>query len=511
LNRTLVDLPGWIHSESKTQSKKDVAIVQSLIREYIANTRTILLAVVSAKNDYANQVVLQECRNIDKDGTRTLGIITKPDTLTTPAAIRTWIDLAQNRDIYFKLGWQLLRNRADDERDRSFLERNLEETAFFDREGFKDLPKSMKGIDSLRTRLSKLLFNHLKSEIPKLKKELDSELDSVSSKLQALGEKRGTLLEQRLYLTKVFMDIHQLLDSGVRGIYENSYFGIAETDSSIIDSLNNAKRLRAVVQFLNLRFADNMRLRGHAFHLVENVDDKSPNSEAEQVAMDTGKGPNDNEGIDYHNKVEEKEWPEPDKITTQKALDWVKSILIRNRGRELPGLFNPMIVSQLFLDKSQRWESMAEQHIEAVSKVCKRFIHDVVSNLASPDIASRLISHSVESSLDAAETKAREELKQLLEDTKSHPISYNHYFTDNLQKKQQERFTNRMAIITEKCQVNLLRNGSLVPYIEPTKLAAKSSDIFEPDMTKYSAEQALDALDAYYKVNGSMPDLSVAC
>jgi GTP-binding protein EngB required for normal cell division len=87
--RTLVDLPGWIHSESKTQSKKDIAIVQSLIREYIANDRTILLAVVSAKNDYANQVVIQECRNIDKDGSRTLGIITKADTLKTLAAIRT--------------------------------------------------------------------------------------------------------------------------------------------------------------------------------------------------------------------------------------------------------------------------------------------------------------------------------------------------------------------------------------------------------------------------------------
>jgi hypothetical protein len=90
-------LPGWVHSESKSQTKDDVKVVQSLIREYISNERTILLAVISAKNDYANQVILQECRNIDKDGCRTLGIITKTDTLTTPEAEKIWIDLAQNK------------------------------------------------------------------------------------------------------------------------------------------------------------------------------------------------------------------------------------------------------------------------------------------------------------------------------------------------------------------------------------------------------------------------------
>ncbi|KAF2158313.1 hypothetical protein M409DRAFT_38339 [Zasmidium cellare ATCC 36951] len=53
---TIVDLPGLIHSHSKTQSAEDVQLVRSLVRRYIESSRSIVLAIVSAKNDYANQL-----------------------------------------------------------------------------------------------------------------------------------------------------------------------------------------------------------------------------------------------------------------------------------------------------------------------------------------------------------------------------------------------------------------------------------------------------------------------
>jgi hypothetical protein len=56
---TLVDLPGLIHSETKTQSSDDVQLVWDLVERYISNPRTIILAIVSAKNDYANQIILK--------------------------------------------------------------------------------------------------------------------------------------------------------------------------------------------------------------------------------------------------------------------------------------------------------------------------------------------------------------------------------------------------------------------------------------------------------------------
>lgn len=47
---------------------------------------------------------------------RTLGIITKPDYLREGSQNELdWIELAQNKNIYFKLGWYMLKNRADDD------------------------------------------------------------------------------------------------------------------------------------------------------------------------------------------------------------------------------------------------------------------------------------------------------------------------------------------------------------------------------------------------------------
>jgi len=53
----IVDLPGLIHSHNKHQIEHDVNLVTSLVAKYMANPRSIILAVVSAKNDFSNQIV----------------------------------------------------------------------------------------------------------------------------------------------------------------------------------------------------------------------------------------------------------------------------------------------------------------------------------------------------------------------------------------------------------------------------------------------------------------------
>lgn len=79
---TMVDLPGLIHSENKQQSAADIDLITDVVKGYMTEPRSIILAVVSAKNDYANQVVLKLAREADGSGTRTLGVVTKPDTLS---------------------------------------------------------------------------------------------------------------------------------------------------------------------------------------------------------------------------------------------------------------------------------------------------------------------------------------------------------------------------------------------------------------------------------------------
>ena len=82
-----------------------------MVYEYMTNQRSIILAVISAKNDYANQIVLKLARQVDPQGRRTLGVITKPDTLPVGSESElSFINLAQNMDIKFRLGWHVLKN-----------------------------------------------------------------------------------------------------------------------------------------------------------------------------------------------------------------------------------------------------------------------------------------------------------------------------------------------------------------------------------------------------------------
>lgn len=134
---TIVDLPDLIHSENKSQSRSDVEIVARLVESYIKNKRTIILAVITAKNIYANQIILQRARQIDPTGDHTLDIITKPDTLYAGSQSEvTFISLAQNEDsvVQFRLGWHILKNKDYELKDCSFLERNQSESTFFDQE-----------------------------------------------------------------------------------------------------------------------------------------------------------------------------------------------------------------------------------------------------------------------------------------------------------------------------------------------------------------------------------------
>ena len=76
LHLTIVDLPGLI---SVSENERDMQLVSDLVDSYLESSRTIVLAVVPASSDVDTQGIIQRARRYDKDGVRTVGIITKPD------------------------------------------------------------------------------------------------------------------------------------------------------------------------------------------------------------------------------------------------------------------------------------------------------------------------------------------------------------------------------------------------------------------------------------------------
>ncbi|KAK1710259.1 P-loop containing nucleoside triphosphate hydrolase protein, partial [Colletotrichum lupini] len=115
LQLSIVDLPGLISVSSEEQSQADVEAVHAMVRSYLKSTRTIILAVVQASNDFANQGIIKIAREYDPDGQRTVGIITKPDLINAGAEAKL-ANIAKNKDaIKLKLGFFLLKNPSPSE------------------------------------------------------------------------------------------------------------------------------------------------------------------------------------------------------------------------------------------------------------------------------------------------------------------------------------------------------------------------------------------------------------
>lgn len=259
---TIVDLPGLIHSENKKQSSQDVELVKSLVANYMANPRSIILAVVTAKNEFANQIVLKRAREVDPQGLRTLGIITKRDTLSPGSALeKDFLCLARNEDIKFQLGWHVLRNLDTGGGDCNNVDRDEQEKLYFRESNFKNLPSRCIGIVSLRKRLSQVLFDQVRAELPRLMEDIESGIKFCRFALEKLGPSRTSIEEQRAFLIELSQEYSALCKDAIRGDYEDTFFQ---------DGLYTDRRLCATVINKHIAFEEAIRLHGARWVIVEN-------------------------------------------------------------------------------------------------------------------------------------------------------------------------------------------------------------------------------------------------
>jgi GTP-binding protein EngB required for normal cell division len=193
---TLVDLPGFIHSATKQQTAQDVSLIDNIVTQYLRRPQSIILAVVSAKNDPGSQIILNKAGDMDPDGRWTLGIITKPDTLTAGSEDeQEFIVLTNNETVKFSLGWHVVRNLNLETENDKLTTREEKEAKFFSESNLRSLPPHLIGISFLRRRLSRVLFDLIRSELPQLVENISAKI-SVTKEIQAkMGPSRSKVEE----------------------------------------------------------------------------------------------------------------------------------------------------------------------------------------------------------------------------------------------------------------------------------------------------------------------------
>ncbi|MCJ1281197.1 hypothetical protein MMC26_000515 [Xylographa opegraphella] len=495
---TLVDLPGLIQTETKGVTKSDVEMVKEITHHYVSQPRTICLAVISATNDYANQGILTKVREVDPEGERTLGIITKPDRLPSGSGSESaFLNLARNDDIFFKLGWHVLKNRSFEEALSSFMERNASEGTYFNNSNFKVIPKECVGIEALRVRLSQLLFEHVKRELPKLREDLEEALSVAQSQLGLLGNRRATPEDCRAFMAQLSLDYYETCKAAVNGHYEGEYFNHKTDKTFSLKSPATIRRLRAAVQYMNTGFSDALRNTGHKYQIARNSTTTAEVATPGEAALEE-----ETEDVPTISQP-----GVPTRLSSSEALKWVEQVLVRTRGRELPGNFNPLIIGELFWEQSSKWQQLAADHVEKVAHVCTQFLDGLLVAKAPKDIVSRLwVSHIQDVLKERSETAAQE-LEMLVDDIQNYPINYNHYYTDTIKKQRldrQKRALNKAITDAKTCPRyydSSSKEWRTVTDVDTEQVITQYSQHIDPDMEKHSCEEALDCMMAIYRVS----------
>ncbi|KAI4709423.1 hypothetical protein J4E89_006172 [Alternaria sp. Ai002NY15] len=461
---TLVDLPGLFQAGSRSQSDTDAETVRSLVLSYMRNPRSIILAVVSAKNDFNNQSITKYSRDIDPAGERTLGLITKPDTLDKGSEMeRFYFELAENKEVRFRLGWHVLRNRGYVSKDTTTKERDEAEALFFETGVWQELSADQAGVHSLKPRLSKILKDHIVAQLPEVLAQIKGGIAECTKRLTTLGTSRATTQDQRRYLMQVSQSFTELIRAAVDGQYSNPFFGDASADEGY------QRRLRAVLQTTLIEFAADMRKKGHAVTILDEVF--------------TG--------------------PLPQYQTSRAHyIANVSKLLERSRGRELPGTFDPLIVGQLFHEQRKPWPDMVDECLETIIRAAHMLARKALEHVCDDTTLAGLTRRYIDVRLAKLTAELRIKVAELLTPhDSSHPITYNHYLTDNVQKAQSQRqakaFKQSLTDVlggdysdgqTRRLDINV---NTLV-----NNLVAKT----EANMNSYASSTATDFMEAYYKV-----------
>jgi len=475
---TMVDLPGLFRAGNRDQSVEDATTVRNIVRSYMKRPRSIILAVVSAKSDFALQEVTELARELDPTGTRTLGLITKPDTLDTGSdSEASYLKLAQNKDVVFRLGWHVLKNRNYEMRDASSAERNEAEENFFATGIWTSMDPTHLGVKSLKPRLSNVLKDQILRQLPSLLQDIESGISDCQSRLNRLGTPRATFEEQRRYLLRVSQDFSVLMKAAVDGIYNDPFFGSAKTEEGY------QKRLRAVVQNTLIDFGEEMLLRGETRVIIE---PSFENQNTRQV--------NSIPALENHVLT-------PDKISRSDYINEVRDLMRRSRGCELPGTFNPLIIGELFTEQCQPWRGIAVGVKDVILQAVYRATQAILDHIAIDETADgifRIISGGIETLKSGLNQKVIELLEP---HCNGHPITYNHYLTDNVQKAQSDRRRRSFEkTLKEFFGSDIIEMASQYRVV-PSKLLTLLEQRTEVAMEHYASDLAVDYMQAYYKVS----------
>lgn len=186
LTLTLVDLPGLTRVPVGDQPRDIERQIKDMILKFITKSNAIILAVTAANIDLANSDGLKLAREVDPEGQRTIGVLTKVDLMDDGTDV---VDILAGRIIPLRMGYVPVVNRGQRDIDnKKPINSALEaERAFFENHKAYRNKSSYCGTPYLARKLNLILMMHIKQTLPDIKARIASSLAKYSQELESLG------------------------------------------------------------------------------------------------------------------------------------------------------------------------------------------------------------------------------------------------------------------------------------------------------------------------------------
>ena len=463
------------------------------------NPRSVILAIIPANVDIATQEILEMAAELDVNGERTLGVLTKPD-LVDKGAEPAVIDIIEGRSHILSLGWCIVRNPGQQAltnglSDAAAIDRHSTEKAFFESERpWSKVSKDRVGITTLRSRLVEILADMIKREFPRVclaslyqspwkqypaavdgtisvanslqqvKAEISAKLRSCKEQLDALGPSRATRDQQFKFLLELATQYQGITSLALKAQYGGN---------DVFDSSPTLKLATAIVS-RNALFSDDVWQRGHAMAFDKNNEVKASGlfqstatfssppvfgakapfnfNAAPQSMHSTTKAPAnifngsfngsnlDGRGVRYERNHTELESivPSNSPIASPRAFgikQWLEEVYRSSRGFEL-GTFDPSLLPVIWKKQSANWEALALGYVEDIVSLVHSFTVNLLAKICKDPRARQGLHSVLLDPLTDRYKKSIDHAKFLLTVERSGtPMTMNHYFADNLEKR----------------------------------------------------------------------------
>ncbi|XP_008315464.1 dynamin-2-like isoform X2 [Cynoglossus semilaevis] len=266
LNLTVIDLPGMTKVPVGDQPQDIEFQIRDMLLQFVTKDSCLILAVTPANTDLANSDALKIAKEVDPQGLRTIGVITKLDIMDEGTDAR---DILDNKLLPLRRGYIGVVNRSQKDIDgkkdiRAALA--AERKFFLSHPAYRHVAERM-GTSHLQKSLNQQLTNHIRDTLPGLRSKLQSQLLSLEKEVEEFKNFRP---DDPARKTKALLQMVQQFGVDFEKCIEGSGDQVDTSNLSGGAKINRIFHERFPFELVKMEF-DEKELRKEISYAIKNI------------------------------------------------------------------------------------------------------------------------------------------------------------------------------------------------------------------------------------------------